>query len=619
MTATSSDPLAPFDDATLRRIAAAAPYRPYPAAGDPAWARRDAGSVAALLAEAERALALPWPELDASRWLEFWRTGSRTEFEGPYFERRRRLALWTLSTAVRADHRDGEQALESALGSVLSEPTWCVPAHHRRPGAEPSPEVNPALPVLDLFAAETGALIAWLLSIRPAGPLVDDAAAQVRLRVLDAFRRDARDSFWYGISGNWNPWIVSNVIACALLLPDVDGRAEILALAVDSLRGYAAAVPSDGGCPEGILYWWQSGARLFEAVEMLGRGDADAAAAVFAHPLLARIARYPAVVSLGDAGWSAVFADGRARTLARGGGSLDERNSPELLFRFGRATGAREAIEHAVRMRGDGPAVALPLPLGRALPAFFDESWPDAQPTASERIDGARWLARTEIFSVDGGGGTRLVAKGGHNDEPHNHLDVGSYVVGVRGVPVIVDPGSGLYTAASFGPRRYEQWFTRTAFHSAPLPTGRDQGVGAGFRATPTSVDPQAGTLELDLTAAYPAAAGVTSWRRMFAPAADGFVVVDEVAGAATTDPDTRIVVMLAAAPARESEGCWALRGPDDPATIAFLEIEGAAAVCEELPLTDPVLRAVWGERLVRLLLHPTTARVVTRVRSASV
>jgi len=381
--------------------------------------------------------------------------------------------------------------------------------------------------------------------------------------------------------------------------PDVRRVEAVLRAAVDSLDAYARGVPSDGGCPEGIMYWWQSGARFFEALEVLGLGDPDAAADVFSSELLRRTAAYPLVVALGDGVWNAAFADGRARTLARSGGSMNERYSPELLFRFGTAVGAEDVRQYARAMRGTEPPVSLPLPLGRALAAFFDDAWCASAPTTEPAMTGTRWLPETQVFAADSGP-LRLVAKGGDNDEPHNHLDVGGFVIGCAGEPLIIDVGSGLYTAASFTDARYEQWFTRSEFHSVPLGAdGAQQGVGARHRATDVSARTgEDWRFSLDLADAYPP--GVfDSWVRTFARAADG-ITIDERWRA---DAAPTLVLMLARPPRPHGSGI-ALIGADSGEERALLTVD-ADTEWEEIPLEDPMLRASWGASVTRLRITP--------------
>src|SRR5699024_1014557 len=98
--------------------------------------------------------------------------------------------------------------------------------------------------------------------------------------------------------------------------------------------------------------------------------------------------------------------------------------------------------------------------------------------------------------------------------------------VALDGSPVLIDLGQPTYTAATFTDRRYEIWTMTSSWHNLPEVRGHQQGVGARFRAVDvvpalsgTSTDTPRGpcsgsVLDLELRDAYPAAAGLRSWRR---------------------------------------------------------------------------------------------------------
>ena len=72
-----------------------------------------------------------------------------------------------------------------------------------------------------------------------------------------------------------------------------------------------------------------------------------------------------------------------------------------------------------------------------------------------------------------------LVAKAGNNAEQHNHNDVGSFVLRVGGTTFLCDPGAGLYNAAYFSSKRYENIFAASYGHSVPRIGGQQQLPGA--------------------------------------------------------------------------------------------------------------------------------------------
>lgn len=101
--------------------------------------------------------------------------------------------------------------------------------------------------------------------------------------------------------------------------------------------------------------------------------------------------------------------------------------------------------------------------------------------------------------------GLALAVKGGHNDEAHNHLDVGSYLVAVDSTPVLIDLVQPTYTALTFTDRRDEIWTMASSGTTCPRSAAAPAIVASADLATATAT---ASALELDLAPAYPGAAG---------------------------------------------------------------------------------------------------------------
>ena len=99
-----------------------------------------------------------------------------------------------------------------------------------------------------------------------------------------------------------------------------------------------------------------------------------------------------------------------------------------------------------------------------------------------------------------------LAIKGGHNNEHHNHNDVGSYVLAVDGQLMLTDPGSEVYTARTFSQQRYQSDAMNSFGHPVPLIAGQMQHTGRDAQAqwqTKDFTDTQ-DHLAMDLTSAYP-------------------------------------------------------------------------------------------------------------------
>ena len=80
---------------------------------------------------------------------QFYRTGSRVEYEAVYFQTRRRLCAFTALSLWEEDERWLAE-LEKALRALLAEPTWALPAHVPEDADETARRET-----LDLFACET--------------------------------------------------------------------------------------------------------------------------------------------------------------------------------------------------------------------------------------------------------------------------------------------------------------------------------------------------------------------------------------------------------------------------------------------------------------------------------
>jgi hypothetical protein len=568
------------------------PWRPYPPVTDRQyWARVPRETREQLLAQTVPMSGKPWPLLTATAYARFTADGDRQAYERPYFARRDKLSAAVITALLTGDT---SADITDGVWLLCEETTWCLPAH--QPGGLPDPDS----PQVDLFAAETAALLAWTVLLT--GEHSGRVRREVKLRVLDPYR--ARDDWgWLGLNGhehlnNWTPWIHSNLLIASLLFDD---QPQVTASrAVAALDRYLDAVPDDGGCDEGASYWWRAGASLAECLETL----ADACGTdfgAFQLPKVRAIARYPMTAHIAD-NVHVNFADGGIRPPGI---------VPHLLYRFAVRTGDSQLRQHARATRRHAASLVTGpnSSLGRVLGAITDDEWA-AVPPAPFPAPLQSWLPATGVLTAreraGDPAGLFLAAKAGHNDESHNHNDIGSFIVAYKGHPLLIDPGAGVYTRQTFGPDRYQIWTMQSSWHNTPAPAGHPQAAGRAHRATDVSaaLSAAAAELALDLAAAYPATAGVRSWRRTLrldrtaalisihdrwelnqaSERSVCYLITQEqpqVAGATITLPSGLVI--------------------DIDATVDGTRAGGISV--ERRDLDDPQLRAIWGERLYRITL----------------
>src|SRR5258708_1579647 len=110
-----------------------------------------------------------------------------------------------------------------------------------------------------------------------------------------------------------------------------------------------------------------------------------------------------------------------------------------------------------------------------------------------------------------------VAAHGGNNGESHNHNDVGDFIIYAGGDPVIIDVGSGTYTAKTFSKDRYTIWANTSAYHNLPAINGQQQSEGSSYAASNVSYqkDKERTILTMNIEKAYTAAAGPGVWKRI--------------------------------------------------------------------------------------------------------
>jgi membrane protease subunit (stomatin/prohibitin family) len=112
--------------------------------------------------------------------------------------------------------------------------------------------------------------------------------------------------------------------------------------------------------------------------------------------------------------------------------------------------------------------------------------------------------------------GLFVATHAGNNGESHNHNDVGDFVVYANGNPVIIDAGSGTYTARTFSKDRYKLWFNKSPYHNLPVVNGSEQLAGKKYAATDVQYqqNKKYSQLSMSIVGAYSADADIKSWLR---------------------------------------------------------------------------------------------------------
>jgi len=573
--------------ATLR------PFAPAPPASDrAAWNGLSPALRAQLLADGEAALTTDYPALPAALYLDYARTGDRARFEAAYFARRRMLNALVLAECVEHQGRFLDHIIDGLL-LICEESGWQLPAHNAQQRGGPRVALaDVTSPIIDLFAAETGAQLA--VAVNVLGAELDAVTPEIAQRIDHELQRRiltpylSRHFWWMGHGdepmNNWTAWCTQNILLTALSRPIGDDlRRQVIAQAATSLDAFAKDYGDDGACEEGVLYYRHAGLCLFNALTVLEAVAPESFGTLWREPKLRNMAEYIARMHVEGTRYFN-FADSSA--------IVERCGAREYLF--GKAVGSSMLADFAAN---DWAAERKPnqpdeINLFYRLQAAFTLAELDAHRAESPRkVDSflpsvGLMVAHDDRFA--------LAAKAGNNGESHNHNDVGSVTLYKDGRPVLIDIGVETYTKKTFSADRYDIWTMQSAWHNLPTFEGVMQRDGTAFAARDVEVDLARATMSMDIAGAYPPEAGLRSYRRTVTLTKGQGVEIEDVHDG---DKAAELTLIFAEEPLIEVDRI-ALPG------LADITITGAGPMrLEAIPIADARLRSAWPGTIWRVLV----------------
>ena len=580
----------------LAGMAAPDSYRPnWTAADRRMWDRADERVQRYWIARGETYRDFAWLPLEPM-YSDYQKTGNRQGFESGYHKRRQVVTTLVLAEAFEHRGRFIEPLLD-AIDHVCDEPTWVLPAHEQE--------------TIDLFSAETGNLLAWTCyifggeaafakSVRAARAL-----HKVRTRLIEPYLK--HDDYWWMAlkgeqPGNWTTWCTSNCLGAVLLIEtNAQRRAQAIEKACRSLHRFIEVYADDGGCDEGPMYWNFAAGCLFDCLEMLHEAS-EGALDLFHEPVIRNLAAYIGKVHIHDL-YFVNFADSPPEVPV----------DAALLHRFGSRIGdlhLQALGAHLYRLldRYD-PEDTLRLKMYRML-ATLAAGTPLRSLPGPDLAPRENYLPKLQVAVARedrrAGHGLVLAAKGGHNSERHNHNDVGNVIVYLDGRPAIIDVGSKQYSKETFSERRYQIWAMQSAYHNVPFVNECMQKHDARAAARDAWFTPNEDVTSfgVDISDAYPEAAGLIRWLRTFTLVRSAGTVRIHDEFRFTRQNNRYEQRFMTACRPRTVNGGIAL--DVDPQRSLVLEtIPGPTRVTlHEFDVKDNQLRTSWGGTIYQVRLH---------------
>lgn len=469
------------------------------------------------IARAEKALDKEIPFLPLSLYRDFFLTGNRANYETPFFARRNIMLDLLFGEMAEGKGRFLDK-LADVVWAILEESSWTLPAHAYTSPTIPTtqvPEVYNSERVygLALFSAATSAaLSAVYLHAKDA---LDKISPVICERIAYAVKERAIKPFltctfwWTGMTGgrvcNWLPWITSNVLyATAVIERNTTIRTEVVTRAMSYLDNFTGIYHDDGGCDEGAGYWSHAGGSMFDCLEII-EDMTGGEVKVYSHPLIRAMGEYIARVNISGNRY-VNFADCHA-LVGQSDGMIrrfGEKCGSEVLRTFG------ESLNETYKSLEVNPSA--PYRSIKSLMTPFVTVKPTTRVARNTYFPDLKVLVSRENDST--GREMFLAFKGGHNDECHNHNDVGSFIVYYGGEPVLIDVGVGTYTRQTFSSQRYELWFMQSNYHNLPTFDGNGEKDGARYSSSNEQYDEATGRFTIEAAGAFTSDVGVKSFVR---------------------------------------------------------------------------------------------------------
>jgi hypothetical protein len=492
---------------------------PFPKLNDrEGWAKADQPMMQAYLKTAETYLTYTWPSVPATKSLLIERTGDRAQYEAISFQKRQVLGTLLFAEIYENKGRFIDQIIDG-VWSICEESFWGASAHLPKT-KELSGLIDVSQPFVELFSAETATYLAWVDYYL--GDKLDAISPQIRKRIYLETNKRIFEPLMTKPHGfmttnaqgrrpnNWNPWICSNWLNATLLLEkDEKKRREMVAKILFTLDQFLNPYPQDGGCDEGPGYWGAAAASLYDNIAMLNKATKNSFAYAFKDEKIKNMGRFIYRAQIGK-DYFLDFADADPQpTMAA-----------SMIYRYGKDINDTDMMKFGAfyRQPENGKTRGNFQYFRNFYALFMQDEYqkaPQGLPLPQDV-----WLPDIEVMLArdkqGSSAGWLIAAKGGNNDESHNHNDIGNYIVYYDGQPVVIDVGRGTYTAKTFSSRRYDIWSNCSDYHNVADINGKTQPPGKDFKATNVRYkkDKNSAQLSLDIAASYPAEAGVKTYER---------------------------------------------------------------------------------------------------------
>lgn len=566
-----------------------------------AWSNLFGENKAYYIQQGEKHLSYEWKVVKATDYLEFTRSGNRSNMESVYNANLNAITALFVAELAEGKGRFIDQLINGVY-YTCEMTSWSTSAHvslQKARGSFPDHNDN----VIELVSGDVGATFSWInyflnKEFDKINPLISKRLQQeIERRILTPYLNETH--FWWmatnvdaqnGFVNNWNPWCNANVLQCFLLMEkDPQRLVKGVYKTMTSVDKFINYNHTDGACEEGPSYWGHAAGKMYDYLQLLYDAT-DGKIAIFSEPMIRNMGEYISRSYVGN-GWVVNFADASAK------GSFDYR----LIYRFGNMVNSIEMKEFAAYLQKEFPKqMTVSRDMFRVLAGLSNDR-EIAKYNPVHQTAPFTWYPQTEFCYISDGK-LFLAAKGGYNDESHNHNDIGTFSLYIDQMPVLIDVGVGTYTKKTFSSERYSIWTMQSNYHNLPLLNGYAQSYGKQYRATDVKANKNNKSFSLDIAKAYNSDAGVKKWERNYKLQNNNLYLEDRFE---ITDPaEPNQLNFMTWGDVNLSEDGVIKIAVNNKIVRLLYDKNTFDAVVEPVEIDDKRLSDVWGNKIYRISLN---------------
>ena len=406
-----------------------------------------AGLVPAILKQAEAFMAKEPERIKFSMIHLFATTGNRIIFQRVYENYESRMRCYFLAYIFTEDEKYIEP-LADIIWNICDFESWSIPAHV---GENLSPEMRRVN--LDLTSTIMGYRIAEILYY--IGDKLPDlvkrrAEYEVRLRVIESYKK--YDHFWWmRAENNWSAVCIGAVFSAFAYLASREETDAQLERMIKTSECYLRGFDDDGCCKEGYGYW-NYGFSYYCLFASMVRDYTDGKIDLFRNPKVHAIALFQQNAAINEKETISFSDAGRGFSPSPWLSHFLKNEYPDIEI----------------------PSMKCPMYASAGLRYIFwmRPEFAECKMNPKSHIyhDNQWFIYRSDNYN--------FAFKAGCNDEPHNHNDVGSFIISKNVRTSFTDPGGGEYTRQYFSKERYDLIACSSRGHSVPIINGQYQVTG---------------------------------------------------------------------------------------------------------------------------------------------